>query len=164
MYREEKIPNFVLGRLEQPSHNKNLLYRHNKPNEPTKEEPLRGLEAVLNSNLKFEIKIKKCKNVALYIAVDDQPRPILSVRMVSLNVDRLREKFFFRKKGADMNFWDPDIWLPPNVTWSHFENDARFAAFRFVSLLTLFCSDHKWPWFIFSRTFCHDCFFRLVPN
>ncbi len=35
-----------------------------------------------------------------------------------------------------MNFWDPDIWLPPNVTWSHFENDTRFAAFRFVPLFT----------------------------
>jgi len=29
--------NFVLGRLEQPGQNKNILYRHDKPNEPTKE-------------------------------------------------------------------------------------------------------------------------------
>jgi hypothetical protein len=52
--------------------------------------------------------------------------------MVPLNVDIRPKKKFFRKKGTDMNFWDPDIWLPPNVTWSHFENDARFASFRFV--------------------------------
>ncbi len=31
---------FVLFRLEQPRQNKNLLYEHNKPNEPTKEGPL----------------------------------------------------------------------------------------------------------------------------
>jgi hypothetical protein len=31
---------FVLGRLEQPRQNKNLLYLHYEPNEPTKEEPL----------------------------------------------------------------------------------------------------------------------------
>ncbi len=30
---------FVLGRLEQPMQNKNFLYRHDKPKEPTKEEP-----------------------------------------------------------------------------------------------------------------------------
>jgi len=28
---------FVLGRLAQPRQDKNLLYQHNKPNEPTKE-------------------------------------------------------------------------------------------------------------------------------
>jgi hypothetical protein len=31
---------FVLGQLAQPRLNKNLLYRHDKPNEPTKEGPL----------------------------------------------------------------------------------------------------------------------------
>jgi hypothetical protein len=31
---------FVLCRLEQPRKNKNLLYRHDKPNEPTKKGPL----------------------------------------------------------------------------------------------------------------------------
>jgi hypothetical protein len=31
---------FVLGRLEQPRLNKNLMYRHDKPKEPTKERPL----------------------------------------------------------------------------------------------------------------------------
>jgi hypothetical protein len=31
---------FVLGRQEQPRQNKNLLYRHYKPNEPTKKRPL----------------------------------------------------------------------------------------------------------------------------
>ncbi len=31
---------FVLGRLEQPRQNKNLLYRRDKPHEPTKEGPL----------------------------------------------------------------------------------------------------------------------------
>jgi hypothetical protein len=31
---------FVLDRLEQPRQDKNLLYRHNKPNVPTKEGPL----------------------------------------------------------------------------------------------------------------------------
>ncbi len=31
---------FVLGRLEQPRQNKNLLYRHDLPNEPTKKGPL----------------------------------------------------------------------------------------------------------------------------
>ncbi len=31
---------FVLGRLERPRQNKILLYWHDKPNEPTKEEPL----------------------------------------------------------------------------------------------------------------------------
>jgi hypothetical protein len=31
---------FVFGRLEQPRQNKILLYRHGKPNEPTKEGPL----------------------------------------------------------------------------------------------------------------------------
>ncbi len=31
---------FVVGRLEQPSQNKNLLYRHDKPSETTKEGPL----------------------------------------------------------------------------------------------------------------------------
>ncbi|MFO0001806.1 MAG: hypothetical protein ACK559_11820, partial [bacterium] len=31
---------FVLGRLEQPRQNKNLLYRHDKPSEPTREGPL----------------------------------------------------------------------------------------------------------------------------
>jgi hypothetical protein len=31
---------FVLGRLEQPGQNKNLLYRHDEPNKPTKEGPL----------------------------------------------------------------------------------------------------------------------------
>ncbi len=30
---------FVVGRLEQPMQNKNLLYRHDKPNKPTKEGP-----------------------------------------------------------------------------------------------------------------------------
>jgi hypothetical protein len=39
VYGEEK-KYFVLGRLEQPSKNKNLLYRHEKQNEPTKKEPL----------------------------------------------------------------------------------------------------------------------------
>jgi hypothetical protein len=32
----EEIKYFVLGRLEQPRLNKNLLYRHDKPNELTK--------------------------------------------------------------------------------------------------------------------------------
>ncbi len=36
VYGEEK-KYFVLGRLEQPRENRNLLYRHDKPNEPTKE-------------------------------------------------------------------------------------------------------------------------------
>ncbi len=36
--RENK--SFVLGRLEQPRQNKNLLYRHDKPNEPTNKGPL----------------------------------------------------------------------------------------------------------------------------
>jgi hypothetical protein len=31
---------FVLGRLEQPRQNKNFLYRHDKPNEPSKKGPL----------------------------------------------------------------------------------------------------------------------------
>jgi hypothetical protein len=31
---------FVLGQLKQPRQNKNLLYRHYKPKEPTKEGPL----------------------------------------------------------------------------------------------------------------------------
>jgi hypothetical protein len=31
---------FVLDRLEQPRQDKNLFYRHEKPNEPTKEGPL----------------------------------------------------------------------------------------------------------------------------
>jgi hypothetical protein len=31
---------FVLGPLEQPRHDKNLMYRHDEPNEPTKEGPL----------------------------------------------------------------------------------------------------------------------------
>ncbi len=31
---------FVLDRLEQPRQDKNLLHRHDKTNEPTKEEPL----------------------------------------------------------------------------------------------------------------------------
>jgi hypothetical protein len=35
---EEKY--FVLGRLVQPRQNKNLLYRHDKPNEPIKKGPL----------------------------------------------------------------------------------------------------------------------------
>jgi hypothetical protein len=39
VYGEEKKC-FVLGRLEQPRQNKNILYRHDKPNEPTKEKPL----------------------------------------------------------------------------------------------------------------------------
>jgi hypothetical protein len=30
---------FVLGRLEQLKQNKNLLYRHDKPNKPTKKGP-----------------------------------------------------------------------------------------------------------------------------
>ncbi len=47
-----------------------------------------------------------------------------------------------------MNFWDPDIWLPPNVTWSHFENNARFAAFRFV--LYLHCSDQMAMVYLFK--------------
>jgi hypothetical protein len=34
VYCEEKI--FLLGQLEQPRQNKKLLYRHDKPNEPTK--------------------------------------------------------------------------------------------------------------------------------
>ncbi len=38
VYGEEK-KYFVLGRLEQPRRNKNLLYQHDKPNEPTKEGP-----------------------------------------------------------------------------------------------------------------------------
>ncbi len=39
VYGEEK-KYFVLGRIEQPSKNKNLLYRHDKPNEPTNSGPL----------------------------------------------------------------------------------------------------------------------------
>jgi hypothetical protein len=35
VYDEEK--KFVLGLLKQPKKNKNLLYKHDKPNEPTKE-------------------------------------------------------------------------------------------------------------------------------
>jgi hypothetical protein len=31
---------FVQGRLEHPRQNKNLFYRHDKPNEPTKKVPL----------------------------------------------------------------------------------------------------------------------------
>jgi hypothetical protein len=31
---------FVQGELEQPMQNKNLLYRHDKPNEPIKNGPL----------------------------------------------------------------------------------------------------------------------------
>jgi hypothetical protein len=31
---------FVLGRIEQPRQTKNLMYQHDKPNEPTKEGPL----------------------------------------------------------------------------------------------------------------------------
>jgi hypothetical protein len=31
---------FVVGRIQQPRQNKNLLYRHDKPNEPNKEGPL----------------------------------------------------------------------------------------------------------------------------
>ncbi len=30
----------VLGQIEQPRQNKNLVYRHEKPNEPTKEGPI----------------------------------------------------------------------------------------------------------------------------
>ncbi len=37
VYGKEKIY-FVLGRLEQPRQNKNLLNQHDKPNEPTKKE------------------------------------------------------------------------------------------------------------------------------
>jgi hypothetical protein len=37
---EVKKKYFVLGRLEQPKQNKNLSYRHDKPNRPTKEGPL----------------------------------------------------------------------------------------------------------------------------
>jgi hypothetical protein len=36
---EEKII-FLLGRLEQLRQNKNLLYQNDKPNEPTKEDPI----------------------------------------------------------------------------------------------------------------------------
>jgi hypothetical protein len=36
----KKCQDFVLGRLEQPRKNKNLLYRHDKPDEPTKKGPL----------------------------------------------------------------------------------------------------------------------------
>jgi hypothetical protein len=35
VYGDEKY--FVLGRLEQPRQNKNVLYRHGKPNEPRKD-------------------------------------------------------------------------------------------------------------------------------
>ncbi len=35
VYGGEKY--FVMSRIEQPKQNKNLLYRHDKPNEPTKE-------------------------------------------------------------------------------------------------------------------------------
>jgi hypothetical protein len=38
VYGEERY--FVLGRLEQQRQNKNLLYRHDKPNEPTMDGPL----------------------------------------------------------------------------------------------------------------------------
>ena len=38
MHEEEKY--FVLGQLEQPRQNKNLLYWYDKPNEPTREGPL----------------------------------------------------------------------------------------------------------------------------
>jgi hypothetical protein len=38
MYGEEK-KYFELGQLEQPRQNKNLLYRHDKPNRPSKEGP-----------------------------------------------------------------------------------------------------------------------------
>jgi hypothetical protein len=38
VHGEEKI--FVLGRLEQPRQDKIFLYRHGKPNEPTKKGPL----------------------------------------------------------------------------------------------------------------------------
>jgi hypothetical protein len=36
----EKKNNFVLDQLEQPMQNKNLLYRHDKLKEPTKNRPL----------------------------------------------------------------------------------------------------------------------------
>ncbi len=39
MYSEEK-KYFALGRLEQPRQDKDLLYRHNEANEPTKEGPI----------------------------------------------------------------------------------------------------------------------------
>jgi hypothetical protein len=39
MFMVKKIY-FVLGRPEQPRKNKNLLYQHDKPYEPTKKEPL----------------------------------------------------------------------------------------------------------------------------
>jgi hypothetical protein len=38
VYDKEKC--FVLGRLEQPRQNKNLLYWHDKPNKPAKKGPL----------------------------------------------------------------------------------------------------------------------------
>jgi len=40
MYGVEKNKYFVLGRLEQPRQDKNNLYRHDQPNEPTMEGPL----------------------------------------------------------------------------------------------------------------------------
>jgi hypothetical protein len=39
VYGEKKIF-YTIGRLEQPRQDKNLLYRHKEPNEPTKEGPL----------------------------------------------------------------------------------------------------------------------------
>jgi hypothetical protein len=36
----ESKNSFLLGRLEQPRQNKNLLYWHDKPNQATKEGPL----------------------------------------------------------------------------------------------------------------------------
>jgi hypothetical protein len=56
---------FVLGQLEQPRQDKHFLYRHDKPNEPTKKEPLKrtfkarqvekfGSEAEMFGFCKFE--------------------------------------------------------------------------------------------------------------
>ncbi len=40
VYIEETNVLYLLGRLEQPRQSKNLLHRHDKPNEPTKKGPL----------------------------------------------------------------------------------------------------------------------------
>jgi hypothetical protein len=47
VYSEEKY--FVLGRLEQPRHDKNLLYQPSEPNEPSKEDYVTSSYVLLES-------------------------------------------------------------------------------------------------------------------
>ncbi len=99
MVREKYL---VLGRLEQPRLNKNILYRHDKPNKPAKEGPLSlvlfdspfaSVSTVSRGHLSL---------VSLFITKETDPIPCLLKKIL------LFPLFFYFRCAGTATLWQND--------------------------------------------------------